>query len=134
LINSYIKCFTGELSPLCGCATAAGVGAAAAIVYQQRGRDMRPITLAVNNLISDLGGVLCDGAKASCAFKAVSATDAALRAAYLALRDHGITRGEGFVGDTVEETIRRLSRISQEGMAGVDDTLLDIMHQQQQQK
>ncbi len=63
LVNSYIKCFTGQLSPLCGCAIAAGVGAAVAMVYQTCGADMDKITLAVNNLISDLGGMLCDGAK-----------------------------------------------------------------------
>ena len=49
LVNSYIKCFTGDLSPLCGCAIAAGVGAAAALVYQRAGRDLEKITLAVNN-------------------------------------------------------------------------------------
>jgi L-cysteine desulfidase len=91
LINSYIKCFTGDLSPLCGCSIAAGVGAAVAIVYQQKGNDTAKITLAVNNLVSDLGGMLCDGAKAGCALKVVSSTDSAIRSAYMALNNHGIT-------------------------------------------
>ncbi len=127
LINSYTKCFTGDLSPLCGCAIAAGVGAAVAIVYQQCGHDMKKITLAVNNLISDLGGMLCDGAKGGCALKAASSTDSAIRSAYMALNEHGISHMEGFVGETAEETIRHLSEISNVGMAGVDDTMLGIM-------
>jgi L-cysteine desulfidase len=127
LMNSYIKCFTGDLSPLCGCSIAAGVGAAVAIVYQQKGNDLSKITFAVNNLISDLGGMLCDGAKGGCALKVVSSTDAGIRSAYMALNDHGITEAEGFVGRTAEETIQNLSRISEIGMAKVDDTMLGIM-------
>jgi L-cysteine desulfidase len=127
LINSYIKCFTGDLSPLCGCSIAAGVGAAVAIVYQQKGKDMKKVTLAVNNLISDLGGMLCDGAKGGCALKVVSSADSAIRSAYMAVNDHGITEVEGFVGKTAEETIRHLSKISEIGMAKVDDTMLGIM-------
>lgn len=127
LVNSYIKCHTGHLSPICGCAIAAGVGAAAAIVYQVAGKDMRKISLAVNNLISDLGGMLCDGAKGGCALKVVSSTESAIRSAYMALNNFGITSIEGFVGSTAEETIRNLSRISEIGMARVDDTMIEIM-------
>lgn len=129
LLNSYVKCYTGDLSPVCGCAIAAGVGAAAAIVYQQAGHDLEKINLAINNLISDLGGMLCDGAKAGCALKVVSSTDSAIRAAYMALNNHGITSLEGFVGKTAEETIQNLSRISEIGMAKVDDTMIEIMMQ-----
>ena len=127
MVNSYIKCFTGELSPLCGCAIASGVGAAAAIVYQQCGGDLQKITLAVNNVISDLGGMLCDGAKGGCALKVASSTDSAIRAAYMAINGHGITHREGFVGKTAEESIRHLSRISRMGMEKADDTMLKIM-------
>jgi L-cysteine desulfidase len=127
LLNSYIKCFTGDLSPLCGCSIAAGVGAAVAIVYQQKGNHTGKITFAVNNLISDLGGMLCDGAKGGCALKVVSSADSAIRSAYMALNNHGITEAEGFVGKTAEETIRNLSKISAIGMAKVDDTMLAIM-------
>jgi L-cysteine desulfidase len=127
LVNSYIKCFTGDLSPLCGCAIAAGVGAAAAIVYQQAGKDMAKITLAVNNLVSDLGGMLCDGAKGGCALKVASSTNSAIRSAYMALNGHGITQAEGFVGETAEDTIRNLSAIGRLGMSLVDDTMLGIM-------
>jgi L-cysteine desulfidase len=127
LINSYIKCFTGDLSVLCGCAIAAGTGAAVAIVFQQHGKEMNKIALAVNNVISDLGGMLCDGAKGGCALKVASSTDSAIRCAYMAMNDHGITQEEGFVGKTAEETIWNLSEIGKKGMAKVDDTMLGIM-------
>jgi L-cysteine desulfidase len=127
LVNGYIKCYTGDLSPICGCAIAAGVGAAVAIVYQRSGKDLEKINLAVNTLVSDLGGMLCDGAKSGCALKVVSSTESAIRAAYMALHRHGITEEEGFVGRSAEETIKNMSRISGIGMSLVDETMLGIM-------
>lgn len=127
LVNAYIKCHTGDLAPICGCAIAAGVGAAVAIVYQQAGGDIDKMNLAVNTIISDIGGMLCDGAKGGCALKVVSSTDASIRAAYMALSGHGITEEEGFVGRSAEETIRNLSRITDHGMSLADDTMLRIM-------
>lgn len=127
LMNSYIKVFTGDLAPICGCAIAAGIGAACAIAYQQCRRDMEAITFAINNLVSDIGGMLCDGAKSGCALKVVSSTDAAIRAAYLGINHHGITNKEGFVGITAEDTIKNLGRITLVGMAHVDDTIVGIM-------
>jgi L-cysteine desulfidase len=127
LINSYIKCFTGDLSPLCGCAIAAGVGAAVAIVYQRAGKDMPKITLAANNLISDLGGMLCDGAKEGCALKVASSTNSAIRSAHMALNNNGISHVEGYVGTSPEDTIRNLSQIGAIGMSLANDTMLNIM-------
>jgi L-cysteine desulfidase len=127
LINSYIKCFTGDLSPLCGCAIAAGVGAAVAIFYQRAGKDMPKITLAANNLISDLGGMLCDGAKEGCALKVASSTNSAIRSAHMALNNHGISHAEGYVGTSPEDTIRNLSQVGTIGMSLVNDTMLSIM-------
>ena len=127
LINSYIKCFTGDLSPLCGCAIAAGVGAAVAIVYQRSGKDMSKITLAANNLISDLGGMLCDGAKEGCALKVASSTNSSIRSAHMALNNHGISHVEGYVGTSPEDTIRNLSQIGAIGMSLANDTMLNIM-------
>lgn len=127
LVNGYIKCYTGDLSPICGCAIAAGVGAAVAIVYQRSGKDLEKINLAVNTLVSDLGGMLCDGAKSGCALKVVSSTESAIRAAYMAMNSHGITEEEGFVGRSAEQTIKNMSRISGIGMSLVDETMLGIM-------
>ncbi|MFH1453012.1 MAG: L-serine ammonia-lyase, iron-sulfur-dependent, subunit alpha [Armatimonadota bacterium] len=127
VLNSYIKCFTGDLAPICGCAIAAGVGAASAIVYQQKGKDIESITFAINNLISDLGGMLCDGAKSGCALKVVSSADAAIRSGYLGIHNYGITSIEGFIGASAEETIRNLNKITKIGMANMDDTIINIM-------
>ncbi len=129
LLNGYVKVFTGELAPICGCAIAAGVGAAAAIVYQQRGAHIPAITLAINNIISDIGGMLCDGAKSGCALKVVSSTDAAIRAAFMGIHDYGITEVEGFVGKSAEETIQNLGNISSVGMRAVDPMIVDIMEE-----
>ena len=131
LVNAYVKSFTGGLSPVCGCAIAAGVGAAMAIVYQQEGRDPGKMALAASNLLSDLGGMLCDGAKSGCALKVVSSTDSAIRSGYMAIHGYGITAIEGFVGETAERTIQNLGRISDVGMARVDETILDIMVRKQ---
>ncbi len=127
LVNSYIKVFTGELAPICGCAVSAGVGAAVAIVYQQKGADLKAATLAVNTVISDIGGMLCDGAKSGCALKVASSADSAIRAAYMAVNGEGITELEGFIGATAEETIKNIARISKFGMDKVDRIILDIM-------
>jgi L-cysteine desulfidase len=127
LVNSYIKVFTGELSPICGCAVAAGVGAAVAVVYQQKGADIKAAALAVNTVISDIGGMLCDGAKSGCALKVASSADSAIRAAYMAINGEGITEMEGFIGATAEETIKNIARISKSGMGKVDRVILDIM-------
>lgn len=127
LLNGYVKAFTGDLAPICGCAIAAGVGASAAIVYQQKGADLKAITLAINNIISDIGGMLCDGAKSGCALKVVSSVDSALRAAFMGINHYGITEVEGFIGESAEKTIQNLSRISTVGMVKVDNTIVDIM-------
>lgn len=129
LLNGYVKAFTGELAPICGCAIAAGVGATAAIVYQQRGKCVPAVTLAINNIVSDIGGMLCDGAKSGCALKVVSSTDSAIRSAYMAIQDYGITEVEGFVGRTAEETIQNLGNISTIGMSRVDPLIVDIMQE-----
>lgn len=127
LINSYIKVFTGELAPICGCAVAAGVGAAAAIVWQFCGANRYKTSLAVNTIISDIGGTLCDGAKSGCSLKVASSADSAIRAAYMAIHGEGITEQEGFIGSSAEETIKNIALISNNGMSKVDKIILEIM-------
>ncbi len=127
LVNSYIKVFTGELAPICGCAVAAGVGASVAVVWQREGANVKKTALAVNTVISDIGGMLCDGAKSGCALKVATSADSAIRAAWMAANGEGITELEGFVGATAEDTIRNIARISSLGMDKVDRIILDIM-------
>lgn len=127
LVNSYIKVFTGELAPICGCAVSAGVGASVAVVWQRAGADAKKASLAVNTVISDIGGMLCDGAKSGCALKVASSADSAIRAAWMALNGEGITGAEGFIGDSGEATIKNIARISSLGMDKVDRIILEIM-------
>lgn len=127
LVNSYIKVFTGELAPICGCAVAAGVGAATAIVWQFCGPNTEKINLAVNTIISDIGGTLCDGAKSGCSLKVASSADSAIKASYMAIHGEGITDQEGFIGKTAEDTIKNIARISRFGMSKVDKIILSIM-------
>jgi L-cysteine desulfidase len=127
LVNAYVKSYLGELSVICGCAMAAGIAASTAIVYQQAGADIERITLAVNNVIGDLSGLICDGAKPGCAMKAITAADTAIRSALMALKGYGLTADDGLVGQTVEQSLSNLGRISLEGMFRVDPTMLKII-------
>jgi L-cysteine desulfidase len=126
-INSYIKCFIGELSVICGCSMGAGIAAAAAIVYQQCGIDMEKITFAMDNVIGDLSGLICDGAKPGCAMKALTAVDTALRSGFMAVAGYGLSDDEGILGISPEDSIKNLSRIALEGMFKVDPTVIHIL-------
>jgi L-cysteine desulfidase len=128
-VNAYVKSFIGEISVICGCAMSAGIASAAAIVYQQAGIDIQRITFAVNNVIGDLSGLICDGAKPGCAVKAVTAVDTAIRSALMALKGYGLSANNGLIGQTAEESLRNLSRISLEGMFHVDPTIMNILQE-----
>ncbi|HBO43587.1 MAG TPA: serine dehydratase subunit alpha family protein [Planctomycetaceae bacterium] len=129
LVNAYVKCFLGELSVICGCAMAAGIAAAVAIVHQQAGNDAEKTTLAVNNVVGDLGGLICDGAKPGCAMKTITAVDTAIRSGLMALEGFGLNVDDGMVGNTAEDTIRNLSQVTLEGMFSVDPAVLRILQQ-----
>jgi len=126
-VNSYIKSFTGELSVVCGCAIAASIAAAIAIVYQKNDIDIKSMTYAIDNIIADLCGIICDGAKSGCSMKIVTGADSALRASFMALSGYGISSDDGVIGGSAEESIRNLSRISLEGMGLVDKTVVQIL-------
>jgi L-cysteine desulfidase len=126
-VNSYIKCFTGELSVICGCAIAASISAAIAIVYQKVGINMEKITYAVDNIIADLCGIICDGAKSGCSMKIVTGAETAMRSAFMALSGYGVSSDDGIIGASAEDSIRNLSKISLEGMGLVDATVVHIL-------
>ena len=126
LVTAFIKTHTGRLSAVCSCSLAAGAGSAAGLAYALHG-DMQCITRAVNNVIEDLGGVLCDGAKTGCALKLATAAGSAIQAALLAKRGVGAVPVEGILGRTPEQSITHLGRICQEGMIQTGATILDIM-------
>ena len=126
-MNSYIKCFTGRALGrlrLRDCRQyRRGDGHR---VYQLAGIDMEKITFAVSNIIADLSGIICDGAKTGCSMKIVTGADTAMRSAFMALAGYGISTDDGIIGGSAEESIRNLSRISFEGMGLVDSTVVHI--------
>lgn len=126
LLNAYVKCFLGNLSPMCGCAVSAGIGAAAAIVYQQV-RDSEIVGKAINNVVGDIAGIICDGAKGGCSLKVATATQASIRAAFLALSEYSIDCLDGIIGRTPEETIQNLWVTDKVGMQDMDGAILGIM-------
>ena len=129
LINAYVKCHIGELAAVCGCATGSGIADAVGILYQQSTYDSQKVLLAVNNVIGDLGGMICDGAKASCALKATTAIDCALRAGFMAIDGNGLTGENGLMAFTPEDAVRNLSKIALDGMGQVDPAVIRIINE-----
>lgn len=126
VITAYIKAFTGRLSAVCGCSIAAGAGAAAGITYLMSG-NRKHIAGAIKNLLEDLAGIICDGAKASCALKLATAAGTAVQAALFSL--HGLVTQEtdGIIAKTPEKTMENVGRLSTQGMIETDKTILDIL-------
>jgi len=126
VLTAYVKTQTGRLSAICGCSVAAGAGAAGGITYLLGG-DSRQIAGAVNNLIQDLAGVICDGAKTGCAFKLATAAGSAVQSALLASQGVCVLKTEGIVGNSMENTAYNLGLLSVEGMRHADQTILRIL-------
>jgi L-cysteine desulfidase len=116
----------GTLSAVCGAANAAGIGIASALVFLEGGTS-RQVGLAIANMVGNVAGMICDGAKIGCAMKTMTGVDAAFRAAHLALADIGIPATDGIVGADGESSLANLGRLAQHGMAGVDAEILRIM-------
>ncbi|MFO8064390.1 MAG: L-serine ammonia-lyase, iron-sulfur-dependent, subunit alpha [Spirochaetia bacterium] len=126
VLTAYIKAHTGRLSALCGTAVAAGAGAAAGLVHL-RGGGVSRAEAAVTNVIEDLAGIVCDGAKASCALKVATGAGSAVQAGFLAAAGRRVPGSEGIVSEEVEQTVRNLGRLSKPGMVETDRTILQIM-------
>lgn len=125
LVSIHQKRFIGNLSAYCG-AVSAGCGAACGIAYLQ-GAGYEVIADTITNAIANVGGMVCDGAKPSCAAKIASAVDAGLLGLYMAKKGNAFQGGEGLVADDVEQTIRNLGRMGKEGMKSTDMEILNIM-------
>ena len=126
LVNLYIKEFTGRLSPICGCAIAAGSGAGAAITYLLDG-DLRAIQGAVTNVISNLAGMICDGGKVGCALKLCTSAVTAWWSALLAGEGLEVPVGNGIVGANINDTIANLGKLTKQGMGQVDKSVTSIL-------
>jgi L-cysteine desulfidase len=116
----------GTLSAVCGAANAAGIGIASALVLLEGG-NAQQVGFAIANMVGNVAGMICDGAKIGCAMKTMTGVDAAFRAANLALANIGIPATDGIVGKDGESSLTNLGRLAQHGMAGVDTEILRIM-------
>ena len=125
----YIKQSLGRLSALCGCVVAA-TGSAAGITYLMGG-NYEEITYSIKNMIANISGMICDGAKPGCALKVTSGVATAIFSAYLAMQHSYADSTEGIVEDDIDRTIRNLTRIGHDGMKVTDDLILDIMTHKQ---
>lgn len=125
LTSIYIKQNLGRLSALCGCVVAS-TGASSALVYLMNG-DYPQVCAAVKNMVANLTGMICDGAKPSCSMKISSGVSTAMMSALLAMEGRCVTQAEGIVHDDVDKTIHNLTSIGKDAMTATDLHVLEIM-------
>ena len=121
----YIKQSLGTLSALCGCVVAS-TGSACGITYLMGG-DYPRICAAVKNMVANLTGMICDGAKPACALKLSSAVSTAVLSALLAMQGQEVSSAEGIIDEDVDQSIHNLTRIGHDAMRATDQCVLDIM-------
>ena len=121
----YIKQSLGRLSALCGCVVAS-IGSSCGITYLMGG-DYNRVCYSVKNMIANLAGMICDGAKPSCALKISSGVSTAMLSAMLSIEGKHVTAAEGIIDEDVDRSIRNLTSIGKEAMCETDDMVLDIM-------
>ena len=121
----YIKQSLGKLSALCGCVVAS-IGSSCGITYLMGG-DYDRMCHAVKNMVANLTGMICDGAKPSCALKITSGVSTALLSAVLAMEGRHVTSAEGIVDDDVDRCIHNLTVIGADAMCATDAMVLNIM-------
>ncbi len=126
IVTACVKAHTGRLASICACSVAAGAGAAAGITWLMGGTSNQ-IGGAIENIIEDLAGVICDGAKNSCALKLDTAAGTAVKAALFSLNELKVNVTDGIVGESPEKTIRNIGILSSRGMAETDKVILKIM-------
>ena len=123
----HIKRFIGRLSAFCG-VTSAGVAAGAGICYMET-KDLDLIEKTIGNALMIASGMICDGAKPSCAAKIATAVDAGISGYYLAKNNRNFEPGDGLLKDDIEETIRSIGYVAKEGMKETDIIVLNTMIQ-----
>ena len=121
----YIKQNLGKLSALCGCVVAS-IGSSCGITYLMGG-DYQHICNSVKNMIANITGMICDGAKPSCALKISSGVSTALLSALLSIEGRCVSSVEGIIDDDVDRSIRNLTSIGADAMNRTDEMVLEIM-------
>ncbi len=122
----YIKQSLGRLAALCGCVVAA-TGSACGITYLMGG-SYEEITFAVKNMIGNITGMICDGAKPGCALKVTSGVATAVLSAVLAMQHAHTTSAEGIIDEDIDQTIHNMTFVGNEGMLQTDEVILQIMN------
>lgn len=125
LASIYVKNRIGALSTVCGCVVA-GTGSACGIAYLQGGRKEELLN-TIKNMFGNLAGMICDGAKASCALKTATCINAACMSADLAMEGFGLESTNGIVGKGEEDTVDYFVRTSKQGLASMDEVVVDIL-------
>lgn len=125
LMVIYVKQSLGRLSALCGCVVAA-TGASCGITYLMGG-NKKQISYAVKNMIGNITGMICDGAKPSCAMKVSSGVSTAMLSSLMAMENKVVTSVEGIIDEDVDKCITNLTAIGSVGMEETDKLVLDIM-------
>ena len=127
----YIKQSLGTLSALCGCVVAS-IGSSCGITYLMGG-DYERICYSVKNMIANLTGMICDGAKPACSLKITSGVSTALLSSLLAMEGKCVSSAEGIVDDCVDKSIHNLTSIGADAMCATDDMVLNIMTSKKKQ-
>lgn len=125
LIAIHQKKYIGSLSAYCG-AVSAACGSGAAITYMSGGT-YEQVCSTIVNTIANVGGIVCDGAKPSCAAKIASSVEAAILAHHMSMRKRAFQSGEGIVQENIEDTIKSMGYIGRVGMQRTDVEILNIM-------
>lgn len=131
LVTGYIKNYTGRLSPLCGCGVAASTGASAAITWLLGG-DYEQIDGTIKNMVANISGMICDGAKVGCALKLATAASTAIQSSMLAINNSIVPARNGIVAEDAEETIKNLGILGTDGMDLTDKVILRIMQRMEE--
>lgn len=126
VINKFVKIYTGKLSGVCGCSIAAGIGASAGISWMLDGNDEQ-ISGACKNMLANLTGMICDGAKETCALKLSTSAEEAVISAYLANENIIVKDNVGIIGDSIENTIKNVGVLCKESFNYVDRAIVDMI-------
>jgi L-cysteine desulfidase len=125
LVTIHLKSGIGSLSAYCG-ATSAGCGAGAGITYLYGGK-FNEISHTIVNAVAINSGMICDGAKASCAAKIASAVEAGLLGMQMYMHGNEFYGGDGIVTKGVENTISNIGKLARDGMSQTDQEIISIM-------
>ena len=126
LVTIHVKQHLGKLSALCACSVGASIGTACALTYLDGGT-LQQVGHCVDNVVADVSGVICDGAKAGCALKIATGVSSAFRGAMLAMKNRNASALDGIVGHDPEASVDNLGNLCNTGMLDTDRVILDML-------